>query len=92
MLDRQFGDSGNEVVIEEFLDGQEISIHALCDGKNFVLFPPSQDHKQVGEGDTGSNTGGMGVIAPVPWVASNAMEEIGKTIVQPILDALAKKG
>ena len=92
MLDRAFGEAGNEVVIEEFLDGQEISIHALCDGKNFVLFPPSQDHKQVGEGDTGPNTGGMGVIAPVPWVTAEMMKEIGETIVRPTLDALVKKG
>ncbi len=92
MLDKQFGDSGSEVVIEEFLGGQEISIHALCDGKNFVLFPPSQDHKQVEEGDTGPNTGGMGVIAPVPWVTQEMMQEIGETIVRPTLDVLAKKG
>ena len=92
MLDKQFGEAGNEVVIEEYLDGQEISIHALCDGKNFVLFPASQDHKQVGEGDTGPNTGGMGVIVPVPWVTSEMMQQIGETIVRPTLDALAKKG
>lgn len=91
MLDRAFGEAGNEVVIEEYLDGQEISIHALCDGKDFVLFPPSQDHKQVGEGDTGPNTGGMGVIAPVPWVTQNMMQEIGETSVRPTLDALAKR-
>ena len=92
MLDKQFGESGSEVVVEEFLDGQEISIHALCDGKNFVLFPPSQDHKQIGEGDTGPNTGGMGVIVPVPWVASDMMKEIGEKIVRPTLEALAKRG
>ncbi|HWP61577.1 MAG TPA: phosphoribosylamine--glycine ligase, partial [Candidatus Paceibacterota bacterium] len=92
MLDKQFGTSGSEVVIEEFLDGQEISIHALCSGTDFVLFPPSQDHKQVGEGDTGSNTGGMGVIAPVPWVTTEQMTEIGEKIVRPILEALAKRG
>ena len=92
MLDKQFGASGSEVVIEEFLDGQEISIHALCDGQNFVLFPPSQDHKQIGEGDTGPNTGGMGVIAPVPWVAPAQMKEIAEKIVRPTLDALYKRG
>ncbi len=92
MLDKQFGDSGSEVVVEEFLEGQEISIHALCDGKNFILFPPSQDHKQIGEGDTGPNTGGMGVIAPVPWVASNVMEEIAEKIVRPTLEALSARG
>ncbi len=92
MLDKQFGDSGSEVVIEEFLDGQEISIHSLCDGENFILFPSSQDHKQIGEGDIGSNTGGMGVIAPVPWVTSDMMKEIGETIVRPTLEALGKRG
>lgn len=92
MLEKQFGESGSEVVIEEYLEGQEISIHALCDGKNFILFPPSQDHKQIGEGDTGPNTGGMGVIAPVPWVTPDMMQEIDEKIVRPTLDALAKRG
>ncbi len=66
MLDRVFKDSGTEVVIEEYLDGQEISIHALSDGKTHKLFPVSQDHKTIGEGDTGKNTGGIETIAPVP--------------------------
>jgi len=92
MLDKQFGDSGNEVVIEEFLEGQEISIHALSDGNNFLLFPPSQDHKQIGEGDTGPNTGGMGVIAPVPWVTTEMMGDIKKKIVGPTFDAMKKRG
>src|SRR5207244_2761919 len=63
-----------------------------CDGKNFVLFPPSQDHKQIGERDTGPNTGGMGVIAPVPWVTEEMMSEIAETVVRPTLEALAKRG
>lgn len=92
MLDKQFGEAGNEVVIEEFLDGQEISIHAFCSGTDFILFPTSQDHKQVGEGDTGPNTGGMGVIAPVPWVSQDVLNEIGTTVVRPILEALAARG
>ena len=92
MLDKQFGDSGNEVVIEEFLDGQEISIHAFCNGADFMLFPTSQDHKQIGEGDTGPNTGGMGVIAPVPLISKEMLDEIGKTVVKPTLEALAKRG
>lgn len=92
MLDQQFGDAGNEVVIEEFLGGQEISIHAFCSGTNFVLFPTSQDHKQVGEGDTGPNTGGMGVIAPVPWVSAEELQKIGETVVKPTLEILAKRG
>jgi phosphoribosylamine--glycine ligase len=92
MLDKQFGAAGNEVVIEEFLDGREVSIHAFCSGTDFVLFPTSQDHKQIGEGDTGPNTGGMGVIAPVPWVTQAQLEEIGKTIVKPTLEAMAAGG
>ncbi|HEY4526793.1 MAG TPA: phosphoribosylamine--glycine ligase [Candidatus Paceibacterota bacterium] len=92
MLDRIFKDSGNEVVIEEFMDGQEISIHALSDGENFLIFPPSQDHKQIGEGDTGPNTGGMGVIAPVPWVTAEMMDDIVKKIVEPTFATLKAQG
>lgn len=91
MLDRVFKDSGSTVVIEEFLGGQEISIHALCNGTDFVLFPPSQDHKRALEGDEGPNTGGMGVIGPLDWVSAEQMEEIGRTIVRPTLEALRAK-
>src|SRR3989344_7097877 len=73
MVKKTFGDSGNEVVIEEFLTGPEISIHAFSDGKNYKIFPPSQDHKRIGEGDTGLNTGGMGVIAPLSFVDEKMM-------------------
>ncbi len=92
MLDRAFSDAGNEVVIEEYLDGQEVSIHALSDGKTHIMFPPSQDHKPVGESDTGKNTGGMGVILPVPWVSTEALGDIEKNVVTPTLAALAQKG
>ncbi len=92
MPDKQFGESGSEVVVEEFLEGQEVSIHAICDGTDFKLFPPSQDHKQVGEGGTGPNTGGMGVIAPVPWVSKEMMQTVAETIVRPTLKALTKRG
>ncbi|NIP79327.1 MAG: phosphoribosylamine--glycine ligase, partial [Gemmatimonadetes bacterium] len=61
----EFGDAGNEVVIEEFMTGEELSVFALTDGKDAVLLLPSQDHKRIGEGDTGPNTGGMGAYAPV---------------------------
>jgi len=87
-----FGDSGNEVVIEEFLTGPEISIHAFSDGKNYKIFPSSQDHKKIGENDTGLNTGGMGTVAPLPLVKNNLMELIEKTIVAPTLSAMAKEG
>lgn len=84
--------AGDEVVVEEFLDGQEISIHALCDGINYVIFPSSQDHKRALDGDAGKNTGGMGAIAPLPWFTQEMMQEIERTIIRPTLSALASKG
>ena len=83
------GGSG-EVVIEEFLEGEEVSIHALCDGNTAVLWPPSRDRKQVGDGNKGKNTGGMGVIAPVSWVSAEMMAEIEQQVVHPALAALAR--
>lgn len=92
MVKRLFKDAGNEVVIEEFLDGPEISIHAISDGKTYAMFPSSQDHKQIGEGDRGKNTGGMGVIGPLPFVSDALMKDIEETIVRPTFHALRKKG
>lgn len=92
MLDARFGEAGNEVVIEEFLEGQEVSIHVVSDGNDVVLFPAAQDHKQIGEGDTGPNTGGMGVIAPVPWVTPELIQDIEVTIIEPTLRGLADLG
>jgi len=89
MVDKKFGEAGNKVVIEEYLTGQEISVLALCDGKDFVLMLPSQDHKPVGDGDTGDNTGGMGAFAPVPWITPEMMEQIKQTIIVPTLKGLA---
>ena len=90
-IDKVFGKAGNEVVIEEFLVGQEISIHAFCDGKSAMLFPTAQDHKAIYENDTGPNTGGMGTISPLPWLGAEALIEISETIVLPILKALAEQ-
>jgi phosphoribosylamine---glycine ligase len=92
MLEHAHKDAGNEVVIEEFLDGQEISIHAFCDGKTSVLLPPAQDHKPIGDGDIGKNTGGMGTIAPVSWVSANTLRDIDEKIVYSTLHALAERG
>ena len=83
MVKKIFGNSGNEVVIEEFLVGPEISIHTLSDGKNYKIFPTSQDHKRIGEGDTGPNTGGMGVVGPLSFVDSGMMRRIEKEIIAP---------
>ncbi len=87
-----FGDSGSEVVIEEFLTGPEISIHAFSDGESYKMFPPSQDHKKIGEGDTGPNTGGIGTISPLPFVNNEMMDKIEKEIVAPTLKGMADDG
>lgn len=92
MLDHVHKEAGSEVVVEEFLDGQEISIHAFCDGKTFVLLPPAQDHKPIRDGDEGKNTGGMGTIAPVSWVSADTLHALGEQVVRPTLEALAKRG
>ena len=92
LLKKVFGDSGNEVVIEEFLVGPEISIHAFSDGKNYKMFPTSQDHKKIGENDTGLNTGGMGTIAPLPFITDELLKNIEKDIVAPTIKAMAKDG
>lgn len=92
MKDKVFGSAGNEVVIEEYLQGKEISVHAFCDGESAVLFPPAQDHKRIFEGDKGPNTGGMGTIAPVPGVTKEHMEEIEKSVVIPTILALKRRG
>jgi len=92
MLKHVHKEAGNEVIIEEFLDGQEISIHAFCDGKTSILLPTAQDHKPIYDGDKGGNTGGMGIIAPVPWVTAEMLRNIERQIVKPTLDALAERG
>ncbi len=91
MIKRAFGDSGNQVVVEDFLKGQEVSVHALCDGRRSAIFPASQDHKQINDDDRGPNTGGMGVIAPVPWVTPQHLEYVNEKIVQPALRGLAEQ-
>src|SRR3989344_5237808 len=92
MVKKIFGEAGSEVVIEEFLTGPEISIHAFSDGKNYKIFPPSQDHKRIGEGDTGLNTGGMGVIAPLSFVDEKMMHRIEKEIIAPTLKGMRDDG
>lgn len=87
-----FGEAGSEVVIEEFLQGKEISIHAFCDGEQAVLFPPAQDHKRIFAGDQGPNTGGMGSVAPVPFVTPLQMKEIEEQVIIPTIKALKKIG
>jgi phosphoribosylamine--glycine ligase len=92
MVDASFGKAGNKVIIEEFLQGQEVSIHAFCDGRSAKLFPTAQDHKAAYDGDQGPNTGGMGTYAPVPWVNAEMIGNIQHKIVEPILKAMAEDG
>ena len=92
MVDYAHKEAGNEVVVEEFLDGQEISIHVFCDGKTFVLLPPAQDHKPIHDNDEGKNTGGMGTIAPVSWVSADTLKIVGEQVVRPTIEALTKCG
>jgi phosphoribosylamine--glycine ligase len=92
MVEKIFGDSGNTVVIEEYLSGPEISFHALSDGVSCQVFPSSQDHKRIGEGDAGSNTGGMGTIAPLPFVDKALFNQIKNTIILPTLVGMEHDG
>lgn len=89
MLDRKHGDAGNEVIIEEYLEGQEVSVHAFSDGITTKLFPTTQDHKPIFAGNQGPNTGGMGIV-PVP-LSSEMMAEIERQVVSPIINAFQKK-
>lgn len=92
MVKRIFGNAGDQVVIEEFLQGKEISIHAFSDGENIALFPTSRDHKPIFEGNKGPNTGGMGTIAPVANITKKQLAEIKETIVIPVIKGLKKRG
>ena len=92
MLDDVFGESGHRVVIEENMKGEEASIFAVCDGRSYKLLVSSQDHKRVGEGDTGPNTGGMGAYAPAPVVTPAILEKVKRDILQRTLDGMAEEG
>ncbi|GAA6010042.1 hypothetical protein JCM11491_005842 [Sporobolomyces phaffii] len=92
MVSKEFGRAGEEVVIEECLTGQEISILAFSDGYTALALPGAQDHKRIGEGDTGPNTGGMGTYSPAPCSTPEIEAEIMRTIVQPTIDGMRKDG
>ncbi len=84
----KFGSAGHQVVIEEFLDGVELSVFALTDGTSYVLLPEAKDYKRIGEGDTGPNTGGMGSISPVPFANEKYMQKIINRVVEPTINGL----
>lgn len=87
----KFGVASSKVVIEEFLDGIELSVFVLTDGKNYKLLPTAKDYKRIGEGDTGLNTGGMGAISPVPFADDALMRKIEERIVIPTVEGLQKE-
>lgn len=88
MLDKEFGSAGDEVVIEEFLEGDELSILSFSDGYTIRSLPPAQDHKRIFDGDQGSNTGGMGCYAPTNIATKQLIEEVERTILQPTIDGM----
>lgn len=87
-----FGKPSESIVIEEFLDGEELSFFALADGKNYVCLTSAQDHKRVGDGDTGPNTGGMGAYSPAHMMTPVLGKQIDDTIIRPVIDGMAKEG
>ena len=92
MLDREFGSAGDEVVIEERLSGEEVSLLAFTDGVNVKPMPPAQDHKRLLDGDRGPNTGGMGAYAPAPICPPAMVEELTRSVLQPTVDGLRAEG
>lgn len=88
----KFGEASRKVVVEDFLDGIELSVFALTDGKNYVLLPEAKDYKRIGEGDTGLNTGGMGAVSPVPFATPGFMHKVEERIIKPTVEGLDKEG
>ena len=92
IVKRAFGGAGASIVIQELLEGMEISFHALCDGKTAKLFPTAQDHKRALDGDLGLNTGGMGAYSPTPFLTESQLADAGRTILGPWLRGCAAEG
>lgn len=92
MLDKQFGNAGNRLVIEEFMTGREVSVLSYVDGRTIKTMTSAQDHKRAGDGDTGLNTGGMGTFSPSPFYTKEIDDFCQKYIYQPTVDAMAKEG
>ena len=92
MVAKAFGAAGSRIVIQELLEGTEISLHALCDGKVAKLFPTSQDHKRALDNDEGLNTGGMGTYSPTPFLGEAELQQVGRAILEPWLKGCAAEG
>ncbi|HUA37655.1 MAG TPA: phosphoribosylamine--glycine ligase [Candidatus Sulfopaludibacter sp.] len=91
LVSKAFGAAGAKIVIQEFLEGMEISLHALCDGRTAKLFPTSQDHKRALDGDQGLNTGGMGTYSPTPFLSDEELKKVGDAILNPWLRGCAEE-
>jgi len=92
MVQREFGDAGDVVVVEELFKGQELSVHALVDDRTIYMLESAQDHKAVGDGDTGPNTGGMGAYSPAPLATQDVLRIVERDVLVPIVDALKQDG
>ncbi len=90
LVNKQFGDASSRVVIESFLQGIEVSVFALTDGKDYKIIGHAKDYKRIGEGDTGPNTGGMGCVTPVPFVTGSFMQKVEEKIIKPTIDGFQK--
>ena len=92
LVDKEFGDAGKQLIIEERLTGREVSVMAFCDGKTVKLMPPARDHKRVFDNDEGPNTGGMGAFTPLPDVDNKMLEQIRKNVLEPTVAAMSSQG
>lgn len=91
LLEGQFGEASKKVVIEEFLDGKELSVFVLTDGEDYKILPNAKDYKRIGENDTGKNTGGMGAASPVPYADETFLERVEKQIIKPTIEGLKQE-
>lgn len=91
LVDRKFGEASAKVLIEEFLNGIELSVFVLTDGRNYVILPEAKDYKRIGDGDTGPNTGGMGAVSPVSFATAEFMKRVDEKVVKPTIDGLSKE-
>jgi phosphoribosylamine---glycine ligase len=92
LANNMFGEASSKVVIEQFLDGIEVSVFVLSDGKNYLLLPEAKDYKRIGEADTGPNTGGMGAVSPVPFADKAFMSKVEEKVIKPTIEGLKKEG